>query len=269
MNKVKNSKTIAKFAYITILMLFAAMLTPMVTAADPNQIRSVNRHGKVINAQENYQISKDRLEAVRNNLHSARQINLKSRARFMEAKEQFINARTSDNSLALKGATEHYMNHTIEYTILHLESLIKRAEVAQDNGNAPFAASDIFQGYIDDLEELKDDVAAAETRDDFQAITTEIREMWKNINLQSKYLLMWTVNNKVDAFLQRSDSISDRIKDEIEKLESAGEDTTSLRQLQSKYIDALADAKLNNERTNELFDDHEGFDDDGNLIGTT
>jgi hypothetical protein len=268
MNKIKNSKTIAKFTCIAILMLAAAIFTPMVAAAETNQIHNENRHKEVINAREQNQISKDRLEVVRNNLQSARQFSLESRVRFMNAKEQFNNARTSDNSLALKGATKDYLNHTIEYTILHLESLIQRAEVTQNNGNVPFNASDIFQGYIADLEVLKDDVAAAESIDEFQAITKEIKEIWNNINLQSKYFLMWTVNNKVDEFLLRSDSISARIEDEIEEMESTGKETTKLRELLADYNGELADAKLNHERANEQFETHEGFDDDGNLIGT-
>lgn len=76
---------------------------------------------------------------------------------------------------------------------------------------------------------------------------------------------MGTVNNRVDAFLERSESIAERIQDEIDRLNAAGEDTTKLERLLDKYNDALDEAIASHENANELFGEHTGFDDVGQL----
>ncbi|MCL7415659.1 MAG: hypothetical protein M8349_06315 [ANME-2 cluster archaeon] len=77
---------------------------------------------------------------------------------------------------------------------------------------------------------------------------------------------MGTVNNRVDAFLERSESIAYRIQDEINRLEAAGEDTAKLEKLLDEYNEARAQAQDSYEIANELFAVHSGFDDAGQFI---
>jgi len=256
MTRNKNTKTIASFAGLAVLIMIGTMFFPMAAASggqhggqhvtngnnadtngnnvdtngnnvdtngnnvDANRVQEqfeISRQ-KLKNAQNQFRITKDRLEDAQDIFHD-------SRNRFMQQKEKFAGARTAQNGNDLRHATKDYLNTTIEYTIIRLESLIDKAETAEENGNAPFTASDIFEGYINDLEDLKDDVAVAETREDFQAITKEIRDIWQHIHLESKYFLMGTAHNKGGSFLERSEGILQRIEAEINELDEAGEDT--------------------------------------------
>ncbi|MCL7475890.1 MAG: hypothetical protein SCH39_11070 [Methanosarcinales archaeon] len=214
---------------------------------------------------EQYQDVQDKYQNYSDRIQNARQNYQDSREKFNEAKDRLNDTRSRENTFALKQATKDHLNHTIDYTIQQLEMLMIRAQVAEENGNAPFTASGNIQEYIDNLQDLKDDVASAETREDFQAIIKEIRNTWQKVNMESKYFTLATVNNKVGAFIDRSESIAERIQDEIDRQNAAGKDTTELERQLDNYNDALDKAIASHETATELFGEHTGFDDKGQL----
>ncbi len=275
MTRNNNKKTIASFAGLAVLIMIGTMFFPMAAAAagqhggqhvtNGNKV-DANRSQEQIeiakqnlkNAQNQFRITKDRLEDAQDIFHD-------SRNRFMQQKEKFAGARTTQNGNDLKHATKDYLNTTIEYTIIRLESLIDKAETAEENGNAPFTSTELFEGYIDDLEDLKSEVEIAETNEDFQAITIEIRDIWQHIYLESKYFLMGSAHNKGGSFLERSEGISQRIEAEINELDEAGEDTDKLNGLLDDYNDALNEANMNRNRVTNRFENHDGFNNNGEL----
>ncbi|MCL7415660.1 MAG: hypothetical protein M8349_06320 [ANME-2 cluster archaeon] len=119
---------------------------------------------------DSYQVAQDKYQTYTNRVEDAKKTYQDSRESFLDAKDRFNDVRSRENIVTLKQSTKDYLNHTIDYTMRRLESLKIRAEIAEENGYAPFTASENVQGYIDDLEDLRDDVAAAETREDFQAV---------------------------------------------------------------------------------------------------
>lgn len=214
---------------------------------------------------EQYQDVQDKYQNYSDRIENSQQTYQDSKEKFNNAKEKFNDTKSRENTLALKQATKDHLNHSIDYSIKRLEMLMIRTQVAEENGNAPFTASENIQEYIDNLEDLKDDVASAETREDVQVVIKEVRNTWQNVDMESKYFTFGTVNNKVDTFIDRSESIADRIQDEIDRLNEAGEDTTELERLLEDYNDALDEAITSHENANELFGEHTGFDDVGQL----
>ncbi|MDF1556564.1 MAG: hypothetical protein P1P80_00055 [ANME-2 cluster archaeon] len=251
MEKSKRSRKTSMFAMFATLMMVLVMFVPAMAYAETPRDRYQD-------AQDKYQTYSDRVE-------DAKETYQDSRESFLDAKDKFNDTRSRDNIDSLKQATKNYLNHTIDYTIRQLESLKIRAQIAEENGYAPFTASENLQGYIDDLEDLRDDVATAETREDFQAVIKEIRDIWQHVHLESRYFILGTVNNRIDAFLERSQSIAERIQDEIDRLDAAGENTAELERLLDDYNNAINEAIASHENVNELFGEHTGFDDVGQL----
>ena len=210
------------------------------------------------NAQEQYQALKDRVSEAQESFQD-------SQDKFQDAKDRFETERSPQNTDELKGALRNFLDRTIDYTIKRLEALQIQAEGPEENGLAPFIISDNIDDYIGQLEGLKDDVATAETTDDFQAVIREVRSIWQNVYLESRYFILGTLNNKVDAFLERTDSIANRIQAEIDRLDEAGEDTKEMKDLLHNYEKALDDAKNSHIEANRLFEEHDGFNDAGEL----
>jgi len=251
MNKKKNTLMIAGFAKATVIMLLLGLFAPTLAYAETSQEQYKN-------VQEEYQTSQERVR-------DAQQSYQDSKEKFLDAKAHLEDSRTSGTIFDLKNATMNFLFHTIDYTIIRLEVLEDSAIRAEDSGFAPFIASDNIGDYINQLKDLEGDVEAAETREEFQAVISEIRDIWQHANLESRYFTFGTANNRVDSFLERGESISDRIEAEIERLAEAGVDTEKMEQLQYEYNDALQDAKDSHNKATQPFDEHNGFDDGGVL----
>ena len=251
MNKKKKTLMIAVFVKATVIMLLLGLFAPSFAYADtpPEQYKNV---------QEEYQTSQERVR-------DAQQSYQDSKEKFLDAKAHLEDSRTSGTIFDLKNATRNFLFRTIDYTIIRLEVLEDSAIRSEEGDFAPFIISDNIGDYMDQLKDLEGDVEAAETREEFQAVISEIRDIWQHANLESRYFILGTANNRVDSFLERGESISDRIEAEIERLADAGVDTEKLEQLQDEYKDALQDAENSHNKATQLFDEHNGFDDEGVL----
>ena len=251
-NEKKNTIMISTFAKVAVIMLLLGLFAPTLTCADApkEQYQTVK---------EQYQISQDRI-------HDAQQSYQDSRGKFLDARARLEDSRTSSTIFDMKNASRNFLFHTIDYITIRLEVLEDSAIRAEDSGFAPFIISDNIESNTNRLEDLKDDVEAAETREEFQAVISEIRDIWQHVNLESRYFIIGAANNRVDSFLVRGESISDRIEAEIELLADADVDTEKLKQLLAEYNKALEEAKDSHEKVTELFSTHNGFDDDGVLV---
>jgi hypothetical protein len=251
MNKKKNTLMIAGFAKATVIMLLLGLFAPSFAYAETSQEQYKN-------VQEEYQTSQERVR-------DAQQSYQDSKEKFLDARAHLEDSRTSGTIFDLKNATRNFLFRTIDYTIIRLEVLEDSAIRAEEGGFAPFMISDNIGDYMDQLKDLEGDVEAAETREEFQAVISEIRDIWQHANLESRYFTLGTANNRVDSFLERGESISDRTEAEIERLAEAGVDTEKMEQLQYEYNDALQDAKDSHNKATQPFDEHNGFDDGGVL----
>jgi tetratricopeptide (TPR) repeat protein len=251
MNRKKNSKTIAIFSNIAIILLLLGMFVPAATYAETPK-------KQYDNVREQYQQNNSSVQDFQDFYQE-------SRKEYQDAKEQFKNARTGKNSDGLKKATMNFLNHTIDYMIGHLDEFKIKAEVAEENGVAPFEYTDNIEDYTEQFEHLKDDITTAGTREDFQSTVREIRDIWQHVYLEFRYFVLGTMHNRVDILLDRSNSISDRIGEEIDRLNDAGVETSKLERLLTDYSEDLNDAKESHKKADELFDNHEGFNDEGVL----
>jgi hypothetical protein len=251
MPRKMHTKMIAILIKIASIMLVLGMFATAVAYAETPR--------------EHYQDANDKYQTVKDRLNTAQESFRDSQEKFQDAKDRFDSERSLKNTEELKETLRNYLNRTIDYTIKRLEALQIRAEGPEENGFAPFIISDNIIDYSSQLEDLKDDVEVVETSDDFQAVIREVKSIWQNVHLESRYFIVGTLNNKVDALLERTDSIADRNQAEIDRLDEAGEDTKELKDLLHEYRKALDDAKDSHDDANKLFEEHDGFNGDGEL----
>jgi len=251
MNRKKNILMISTFAKATVIMLLLGLFAPTFAYAETHQEQYQN-------VNEQYQISQDRI----NGAHQSYQ---DSREKFIDARARYENARTNETILDLKNATRNYLFNAIDYIDTRLELMEENAIRAEDGDFAPFIFSDNIEGYRNQINDLENDVEAAETREEFQAVISEAKDTWLNVKFESRYFITGVANNRVDSFLARGESISDRIDTEIGMLADADKDTDKLKQLQDEYNKALEKAKDSHEKVNGLFSTHNGFDNEGVL----
>ena len=250
-NEKMNTLIISTFAKATIIMLLLGLFTPALVYAAPPLEQSLT-------VREQDQLFRERVQ-------NARQSYQDSREKFLYSRAILEDSRTSGTIFDLKNATRNFLFRTIDYTIIRLEVLEARAIRAEEGDFAPFIISDNIGYYMNQLKDLEDDVEAAETREEFQAVINEIRDIWQHADLESRYFILGTANNRVDLFLVCGESVSDRIESKIKRLAGEGVDTGKLEQLLKEYDNALEEAKDTHREVKEIFGTHNGFDDDGVL----
>lgn len=191
--------------------------------------------------------TKERIENVRNDYSDAKKD-------FHELRIKIKNKEASADSVEVVEATRAYMIHTIEYMITHLET------IKENNGNAE--ASEIIDEYIVQLEQQKENVESAQTRQEFAEAAKEVRNIWKDAEKRAKYFAGKSVDRRLDNYLAKSDALSLRIEGEINRLRDAGEDVEDLEEMLAEYNELIEEAKQNQELARETIRDRNGDDDD-------
>lgn len=207
---------------------------------------------------EQYRLHKEKYENTKKKLDEAKDI-------FEKARERLRNANDNRSREELKINTKNYLMRAIDQTISHLEILKYRVELRENRGIIPFDASANIEAHITQLEGLKVKVEQAETPRDFIAINTELKDLWVKIRLETRYYVGIILNYRSNAFLSKVDNVSVKMDEAITRLENEGIDTTKLKEEAAKFDRIVADAKQNQQKTDELFEVHDGFSSGGTV----
>jgi uncharacterized protein YktA (UPF0223 family) len=208
--------------------------------------------------EEQYRPLKEKYENTKKKFDDAKDI-------FDKARERLRNANDNRSREELTNRTKDYLIRAIDQTISHLEILKYRVELRENKDIIKFNASNNIEAQITQLEEMKVKVEQAGTPRDFIAINTELKDMWVNIRLETRYYIGIVLNYRSNIFLSKVDNVSLKVDEAITKLENEGIDTTKLKAEAAKFDSIVADAKQNQQKTDELFDSHDGFDSYGNV----
>ena len=180
--------------------------------------------------------------------------------RYKDARDEFqkVKLQGSENAAASEdfvNATKDYLNNTIDYMIEHLEDVQERVEESGDE--SADAESDRIQEYMDSLEAEKENVADAETKQELGAIARSIRNIWADAQKDAKSSATKSVNNRINNFLDKAESVSLRIEDEINRLKDQGVDTTELEEMLEDYNELIAEANQNHELAKEAYQNND------------
>ncbi len=207
---------------------------------------------------EQYRLYKEKYESTKKKFDDAKDI-------FEKARERFRNANDNVSREELKIKTKDYLIRAIDQTVSHLEILKYRVELRENKGIIPFDASGNIEAQITQLEGMKVKVEQAQTAKDFIAIHNELKDLWIKIRLETRYYVGIVLNYRSNVFLSKVDNVSVKMDEAITRLENEGIDTTKLKLEDAKFDSLVVDSKHNQQKTDDLFEIHNGFATDGTV----
>ncbi len=257
--KYTNRLVASLVAAVFILSLFSGVVAAVQTPAE--QHKKDNEQNQVqeqYRLRDQYQLHKEKYENTKKKFEEARNI-------FENARERLRNANDNKSREELKNRTKDYLIRAIDQTVSHLEILKYRVELRENKDIIKFDASSNIEAHMTQLEEMKVKVEQAETAMDFTAIHSELKDLWVKIRLETRYYVGIVLNYRSNIFLSKVDNVSVKMDEAITRLENEGIDTTKLKAEAAKFDSIVADAKQNQQKTDELFDSHDGFDSYGTV----
>ena len=168
---------------------------------------------------------------------------LNSRQALLNARNQLRNAETPEEREQLRQrlqtkAQEHLLR-TIDQMIGRLERLQARIEAAEQQGDVPEGASDNIDRYMLRLEGKKLEVENADTPTDIVSAARDIRGEWGEIRREIARHTTHILIARIGNYVGKSEKLSDRLGEEIDKLADQGVDTTSLENKLDRFDDQI------------------------------
>ncbi|PAV11882.1 chromosome segregation ATPase [Methanosarcina spelaei] len=167
---------------------------------------------------------------------------------YNEAKENFlkikdrIRAKELDsNSEEAVNATKSYLNSSINYMIAHLSNVESNMEYS--NGNETNEKVTVIDEKIRLLEVEKLNVANASSQGELLVVVRSVRGIWNDAEKISLSSAGQTVSEKIGEFLEKSESLSERLGVEIKDMKETGIDTSELEIKLASYISYIKSAQ--------------------------
>lgn len=167
---------------------------------------------------------------------------------YNEAKENFLKIRDrirakelDPNSEEAVNATKSYLNSSINYMIAHLSNVESNMEYS--NGNETNEKVTVIDEKIRLLEVEKLNVANASSQGELLVVVRSVRGIWNDAEKISLSSAGQTVSEKIGEFLEKSESLSERLGVEIKDLKETGIDTSELEIKLTSYISYIKSAQ--------------------------
>ena len=181
-----------------------------------------------------------------------------SRANYMAAKNDLLRAKDrlqngtlSANSDEMLDIGKTYLNSTIGYMITRLTDL-------QENLDEDSEESGVIGDYISKLEQEQENADAAQSRKELAEVSRSIREIWRDASDNMNQFRAHHIVGNIDSYLAKSETISTRITDEVQRLDSAGEDTSDLEDMLDRYNELIKEVERNKELVLEAYEEGTG-----------
>lgn len=215
------------FSYFAMALMVVSILSTGALAASDNALKNgaqiKDRDRDMVNANEN--ALRKQTEGLNNKtLMNRVNENKNIKTGYLDARDNFVKLKNNDKNLASQEAieaTKEYLNSTIDYMISSLDD----------------------EEYIGQLELVKEDVAAANTRKELSESARDIRNIWKDASRQKTVSASKSMDNKLNAVIKTSENMAVRLENEIARLESNGEDVTELKAMLEEYRILISEAK--------------------------
>jgi hypothetical protein len=241
---MKSTKSFRIFTPIImalfILSLFSGVVAAQATAQEQYQ-----------KANERYQINKDKYDNTRKQFEEAKDL-------FEKANKQLGKLNDNKSKEELKSKTQEYLLRAINFSQSQLQVMKSRVENSEYKGSLLFNATKIIDGHTAQLDQLKGKVEKANSTQEFRDAHKELKTIVVDINLESRYYMGIVLNNRIDNFIIKADNVSIRLDSAVEKLK--GNDTSALEKEVADFKDAVKNAKESQNKTNKLYENHNGFD---------
>src|SRR3990170_3967086 len=160
---MKNKTRLGMIISLVAAMFILSMYSGVVAAQTPDDIYKQNM--------EKYQNTKKKLDDTRE--------------LFDKANSKLRNLNDVNSREELKIKTKDYLLSAIDHTRSHLEVLKTRVGQREDKSSIPNAIA-IIDAHLAELDQIKADVEAAQTNQDFVAAHKQLKDLWENIRLETR-----------------------------------------------------------------------------------
>jgi FlaG/FlaF family flagellin (archaellin) len=170
-------------------------------------------------------------ERMKNNYDNSRQD-------LLNVKERVQKGQISANSEEFFNVSSVYLNDTINYMITRLSDTKEDFE----NKGVPEDSIERIDEYIGQLEDQQEKLEVAEDRKELAEIARDVRKIWHDVSKDLYKFRSLNVLNGVGNYIDKADSISERIESEIERLNGSGVDTTEVELMLERYNTLIENA---------------------------
>ncbi len=216
---------------------------------DPKEIKAALDKFRVkrINLQDLYrqrEIAKNRLEIAKRRYNQAKE-------RYEKAKENLEKARKEFRAAVEKGDEEAAVEHAKEY-LLHVADIVInslekiKATTEEDDDLTEEEANEIIADLdekIVKIEDLKDQVEAAQTKDEVKEAGIQIINAWKRMRHKIRLQAGRIIKSKVMDVLKRVEQLESRLDKALAKLEEQGYDVSDVDDLVDQFSSKIDSAR--------------------------
>ncbi|WP_129597045.1 hypothetical protein [Methanohalophilus profundi] len=158
-----------------------------------------------------------------------------SRQHLLNVTDRVQMGQISANSEVVCNVSSVYLNDTINYMVTRLSDTKEDFEDNEDS-------IERIDEYIGQLEEQQEKLESAEDQEELAEIARDVRTVWHDV---SKDLYKFRFLNGVGGvgnYIDKADSISERLESEIERLNESGVDTTEVELMLEEYNALIGNA---------------------------
>lgn len=206
---------------------------------------------------EKYQVYEDKYRIAGDKFNDEEQ-------KFRDARNKFKAAKDTKSKEELKVRTAQYLGSGIDKMNAHLEVMANRIG-SSGNDIFPFDAAANIDTHIAALEEIRTNIRQAGTPGELVDYAGELKDQWAMIRLETRYTSGILINNRIDAFMEKSENVSERMDAVIQDIGSEGKDTAKLERIAESFNKIMNEARVNHQYVLGLYEIHAGFDENGTV----
>lgn len=196
-----------------------------------------------LNVKDQNRISeyKEERKKIKEELQFERKEYQESKKDFLKIRSQIRAEELNPNSNEALNATKLYLNSSINYMIAHLSNVKSNMEYSNGNGTEKRIA--VINEKIKLLEAEKLEVTNASSQKELAATVRSVREVWDDAQKISLAGAGQTVSGKIGEFLEKSETLSEKLEEKIKSLNETGADISDLEIKLASYKAYLKSAQ--------------------------
>ena len=170
---------------------------------------------------------------------------------FLKIKNRIRIEKLDPNSEEALNATRTYLNSSINYMIAHLSNVKSNMEYSNGNGTEEQIVA--IDEKIKLLEVEKAQVANASSQKEFLVVVRSVRGVWNNAEKTSLAGVGQTVSEKIGKFLEKSETLSEKLGTNIESLNETDIDKADLETKLTSYKLYIKSAQEKKEAADSIY----------------
>jgi len=192
-----------------------------------------------------YQQARDRLQKA-NNAHKEK-VNKWNQAklRLREAcKDDSESEECQDLTEEAIEKAKEFLHNTVDRIIAHLEQIQSKVEASESISEE--RVEEILEDIeekISKLEDLKDEIDAATTKEEIKEIAKKLDRIWKTAKHRAVAYAAHIMNTRVDVIIKKSEILEQKLDCALAELEEAGEETDEISDNIDEFSELVASAK--------------------------